>query len=624
MLNGFDERRFQLFFMNYLSEKTILQDILCAAYPALFFCLIPYLAVDCSCGYFISKMPGFNEIPSGILLQIFAYVQESTEYRKSWMVQYQLVCKGWNQVAKTWLYSSVDLYDDTVMERFLHCMKNSSAGHFTRTILIGTRYRKYEAAKLYINELVEACPNVERVKGAIRNYDFWCALATAASKHWPHIKELTNPFELTEHPNHFDCYNTLISLFRHSLTHIYLPPQHPSTPIMKELCQRLPEFSNLIHLTVNMEIFWSLIDYDEIIQLCPSLTSLSVSSMSSYEDTGSKIPTTLEILSTQPHRNIKTLCMRWISHLGIVEYIMHKFPNLQNLVLVSIDYPYFEYQLEDYFDNIGDRFIEYLNSMQTYTIDATGSFSLLEAYIKHTPNAHIRFSSELALFVYFYLKKTSIEKTAWIRFESDPEYKEKFLHILKRHRHNVTTFTLNLEPNSSDNTAWIEDILTTCTQMRTFYYWTFEPFQPPSQAAIDANVPLNSTLDTLTLRVRAIESGALAGYLRLLPSVRHVNVTIICSSMDEVESRVDMLFDSFDTAPSNAWSPQSHYSSLTDVFGRKALLVIDDHLSDKAIYLVDIQRENRTTRIWTETVNENPLIKVFVDIDPRDVYNIYI
>ncbi|PHZ09904.1 uncharacterized protein RHIMIDRAFT_293879 [Rhizopus microsporus ATCC 52813] len=36
------------------------------------------------------------------------------------------------------------------------------------------------------------------------------------------------------------------------------------------------------------------------------------------------------------------------------------------------------------------------------------------------------------------------------------------------------------------------------------------------------------------------------------------------------------------------------------------------------MYLVDIQRENEAIRKWTETVNENPLIKVFVKIDPID------
>ncbi|ORE00672.1 hypothetical protein BCV72DRAFT_218688, partial [Rhizopus microsporus var. microsporus] len=139
-------------------------------------------------------MPGFNEIPSEILQQIFAYAQKNFKYKESWMVQYQLVCKRWNQVARTCLYSTVYIYSNKDMEKFLHCMKNSSAGRLARTIFFDRRYKEYETAELYVNELVEVCPNVERVKGFIRNYDFWRALATAASKHWPHIKELTNPF----------------------------------------------------------------------------------------------------------------------------------------------------------------------------------------------------------------------------------------------------------------------------------------------------------------------------------------------------------------------------------------------------------------------------------------------
>ncbi|ORE00899.1 hypothetical protein BCV72DRAFT_184551, partial [Rhizopus microsporus var. microsporus] len=341
-------------------------------------------------------MPGFNEIPSEILQQIFAYVQTSAKYKKSWMVQYQLVCKRWSQVAKTCLYSLVDLCNDETMGRFLHCMKNSSAGHLTRTICLSTRYRKYETAELYINELVEACPNVERVKGLIRNYDFWRALATAASKHWSHIKELTNPFLFIKHRNYFDCYNTLVSFFRHSLTHVYLPPEHPSTPIMKELCQQLSEFSNLTHLTVDkMEIFWSLTDYDEIIQLCPNLTSLSVNSRTSVLDVKSRSPATLDMLSIQPHKNITTVRVCWSSLQGSVEYIMHKFPNLRNLILrFGVYIPFAPgSQLEDYFANVGDRLMEYLSSMQTYEINATGSFSLLEAYLKHTTNLHVCFES---------------------------------------------------------------------------------------------------------------------------------------------------------------------------------------------------------------------------------------
>ncbi|PHZ09843.1 uncharacterized protein RHIMIDRAFT_260959 [Rhizopus microsporus ATCC 52813] len=293
---------------------------------------------------------------------------------------------------------------------------------------------------------------------------------------------------------------------------------------------------------------------------------------------------------------------------------MHKFPNLRNLILRFGVYNPFApgNQLEDYFANVGDRLMEYLSSMQTYKIDGTGSFSLLEAYLKHTANVHVCLESMRGMSPELTLQQTRIAR---IRFRNTPENKERLLQMLQRHQHNVTSFSLNFELNYRDSVAWIEDILTTCTQMKAFHYWTLEPFQPPSQAAIDANVPLNSTLDTLTLRVRAIKSGSLAGYLRLLPSVRHVNVTITCSSKDEVESRVDMLFDSFDTVD------QGHYSSLIDVFGRKAQLVIDDRLSDKAIYLVDLQRKNRTTWERTETVSENPLINVFVKIDPIDEYD---
>ncbi|CEI98199.1 hypothetical protein RMCBS344292_12314 [Rhizopus microsporus] len=386
---------------------------------------------------------------------------------------------------------------------------------------------------------------------------------------------------------------------------------------MKEICQRLPEFSNLTHLTIDrMEVFWSLIVYDEMIQLCPNLISLNVNPKAFYSLERRRIPTTLEILSTQPHRNMRTLRVDGISHLATVEYIMHKFPSLQDLELVSYDYP--DFDLEGYFKDIDDRFIEYLNSMQKYEIRGIGSFSLLEAYLKHTPNVHIHFCYQQASILALHLKKRSIKRIAFTKFNNDSRKKERFLQMFKRYQHNITRFILDFDEYSEDRTAWIEDILATCTQMKAFHYWTYATFQPPSQGAIDANVPLNSTLETLTLRVHTIESGSLAGYLRLLPSVRYVNVKITCPSMNEVESRLDMLFDSFDTAPSNTWSPQSHYSSLTDVFGRKALLVIDDDFSDKTIYLVDIQRENRTTKKWTETVNENPLIKVFVDVNVYD------
>lgn len=107
---------------------------------------------------------------------------------------------------------------------------------------------------------------------------------------------------------------------------------------------------------------------------------------------------------------------------------------------------------------------------------------------------------------------------------------------------------------------------------------------------------LNSTPETLTLKVFTIERESLATYLRLLPSVRHVTINSVSSSMDEVKIIVDMLLNSFSNARLNTESPQSHYSSVVDVFGKKALLEIYDGLSDKTRYLVDIEHENEARR----------------------------
>jgi hypothetical protein len=124
---------------------------------------------------------------------------------------------------------------------------------------------------------------------------------------------------------------------------------------------------------------WPLVDYDEIIQLYPNLTSLSVNSRTLLLDVENISPTTHDILSIQPHKNITSLHVCCSYHIDNVEYITHKFPNLRNLILRFGYYDSFALvnQLEDYFANVGDRLMEYLNSMQTYEIDGMASFSLL-------------------------------------------------------------------------------------------------------------------------------------------------------------------------------------------------------------------------------------------------------
>jgi hypothetical protein len=122
------------------------------------FSFASFLTCQSNILYTFSQMPNYNDIPVEILRQIFKYAEESTRYKKSWMIQYQLVCKSWNLAAKLWLYNFVDLSSDQDSDRFLRCIKSSSAGQFTCTIYIDTSHMKRETEKHYIKELVKVPP----------------------------------------------------------------------------------------------------------------------------------------------------------------------------------------------------------------------------------------------------------------------------------------------------------------------------------------------------------------------------------------------------------------------------------------------------------------------------------
>ncbi|KAL4212141.1 hypothetical protein AB4K20DRAFT_1945552 [Rhizopus microsporus] len=152
--------------------------------------------------------------------------------------------------------------------------------------------------------------------------------------------------------------------------------------------------------------------------------------------------------------------------------------------------------------------------------------------------------------------------------------------ILKRQPHNTTSFTLNFKFKSNESTSWIEHIFITCTQMKTVRYLTSAHFRSPSKASIDANVPFE--FDTRNSYIESVYN--------------RKRITCYLFTSFTVSSSLDMLLNSFSNARLNTESPQSHYSSVVDVFGKKALLEIYDGLSDKTRYLVDIEHENEARR----------------------------
>lgn len=188
---------------------------------------------------------------------------------------------------------------------------------------------------------------------------------------------------------------------------MHLLRENLSNPIVKEFCQRLPEFTKLTHLTTNdANLRWPLMDYDEILQFCPNLIYLKI--ISFFKDRVP--PPTSYILSLQPYKNIRTLHLCFPYSKPTAEYIMRKFLNVQSLILESGHCSSFDPRctLEDYYASIDDMFMKYLSLVQRNEINRMESFCFLEVYLKFISNIHVYFETKQCLRPQLVLQQTKM------------------------------------------------------------------------------------------------------------------------------------------------------------------------------------------------------------------------
>ncbi|CEI96291.1 hypothetical protein RMCBS344292_10457 [Rhizopus microsporus] len=351
-------------------------------------------------------MSNWPELPVEILEKIFNYVKQDWRYKPSWLTQYQLTCKSWSQAARGCLYGEITFDSATIIEKFIKCMQNSHSGRFTRTITFygneSGRFRR--TLKDYLStfwhfpsqnlfEIAKACPNVDRVKGELTGRDQWFALGTITTTCWQDIKELPYPARPDlEKEYGLPYYIEIAVACRQTLTHLYWP-RYPS--YAAALAPQLPTFSNLTYLAVYDVCSSTLMEYDEIIQCCPNITTLS-SHCNKYEwnisipDNYSK---NYDMSSIQPHNKVKKLDVTLLFHKDVLRYVIHKFPNLDTLVLrICYDIVLFNdwiLDVESYFAENGDELMKYLTRFHDYEFYAPIGSSLVENYIRFTPNVDI-------------------------------------------------------------------------------------------------------------------------------------------------------------------------------------------------------------------------------------------
>ncbi|CEG72913.1 hypothetical protein RMATCC62417_08393 [Rhizopus microsporus] len=579
-------------------------------------------------------MPNWRELPVEILEKIFNYVKQDWRYEPSWLTQYQLTCKSWSQTAGECLYGEITFDSVTIIEKFIKCIQNSHSGWFTRTITFyGNEDDRFgRTIKDYISifwnfpsqnlfELAKICPNVDRVKGKLTGRDQWLALGTITTTCWQNIKELPYPTRTDSEDDYGLPYYIDIAVdCRQTLTHLYWP-RYPT--YAAALAPQLPTFSNLTHLAVNEVSSSVLMDYDGIIQCCPNLTTLSSNCIRHDWSLGlpDNYSKNYDMSSIQPHNKVKELDVTLLFHKDVLCYVMHKFPNLDTLTLrICYDIVLFDdwiADVESYFAENGDELMKYLTRFHDYEFYAPIGSSLVENYIRFTPNADILIrvgypTSELTLC------KNAMNFTC----EKDAEEeRERLKRIFNDCYQNIKSYGLEYFGKSNDVIAWIEDSLEACKELQTFHL-DIDRLCLPSRAAITAGVPLNSSVRMLSLDVQKIENGSLAAYACLLPALRDLTISYRFSQK-ATKYTIQMPDTSFDYLNLQLHKCEYSCSHGKSNSMKQAILMITTKKSGKKQYLIDMTSGNGVIREYNEAIDK-PNFLITLDCQSIDYFSLYI
>ncbi|CEG81680.1 hypothetical protein RMATCC62417_15848 [Rhizopus microsporus] len=580
-------------------------------------------------------MPNWRELPAEILEKIFNYINQDWRYQPSWLTQYQLTCKSWSQTARECLYGEITFDSAIIMEKFIKSMQSSHSGWLTRTITFygnkSNSFRDRPEDHLYIYwtvssqnlfELARVCPNVDRVKGELTGRDQWLTLGTITTTCWQNIKELPYPTRTDSVDDYgLPYYIDIAVTCRQTLTHLYWP-RYPS--YAAALAPQLPTFSNLTHLAVNDVSSSVLMDYDEIIQCCPNLTSLSSNCVKYDWDIGlpDNYSKNYDMSSIQPHNKVKKLDVTLLFHKDTIRYVMHKFPNLDTLSLrICYDITLFGDwipDVESYFAENGDELMKYLTKFHDYEFYAPIGSSLVENYIRFTPNADI-----LIRVGYMTSELTLCKNAMNFKCEKDAkEERERLKRIFSNCYQNIKSYSLEYFGKSKDVITWIEDSLEACKELQTFHLGT-DRLCLPSRAAMTAGVPLNSSVKTLSLDVQAIENGSLAAYARLLPALHNLNISYRFSQK-ATKYTVQMPDTSFDHLCLQLHKREYSCSHDKSNSMKQAILIATTKKSGKKQCFIDMASENGVIREYNETMDDKPNFLITLNCQSIDYFSLYI
>ncbi|PHZ08389.1 uncharacterized protein RHIMIDRAFT_269221 [Rhizopus microsporus ATCC 52813] len=470
-------------------------------------------------------MPNWKELHKEILCEIFKELRSN--FSRQDLVECQLVCKNWQKYASLIFYREISFREHLQMEKFIKCMQNNNLRNLVQEIAFW--YDKYDKCQhdertiSLFYELAETCPNVQIFKGTLRT-SHWDALGRAVGSYWKQLKQLPEPeWSIYSHQNTFTNYYTLASVCHSTLTHVTLPPIPPSWPEFKRVLPLLPFFINLTHLTVNSDYIGStLMDYDEVIQQCPNLMCFTLNSNKKIIERAHDYTKYYNVLSMRPHLKLKKLVVERDLHQDIIDYIMHKFPNLEccnvhlsvNDDLLHCVRPW----IRSCYEEKLRRFQEYLSSRRCDWFFTHVSFPLIEEYLQRTTNPIVRISSTEKHSPWLHMQQDNM---FWI-IRNTAMNTDRLKELFKKYQNGIKVAYLDMSYGFGEKHL-IEDIFRECRGLEKFTYKKIGMDYSKTNFPV-ANQTLSPSLTTLKLIAKFITSEVLSAYSCALPELRNVTI----------------------------------------------------------------------------------------------------
>ncbi|KAI8369209.1 hypothetical protein EDC96DRAFT_589506 [Choanephora cucurbitarum] len=274
--------------------------------------------------------------PLEIILRIFNFLDLNT------LIQCQLVSRKWSQPAQAQIYNKVSFHGAEKSRLLLRTLRSSS--------FIGSLVRQLEFYSVHIREIEEYRQWIQHTPNLRLFYDFGLRdahyeliLQLINQGYWEKLDSLHYPVSfcrtntekqlVTIHEEYY--YYAVCSAKKDRLKTIAFDATAFSQPHEEIHCFRFPDcitrqtrFNQVEHLTCTSNTSMSLMDLEDILQLCPAMNMLTLSFVS------------LVIHANDLH-NIKPNTLVTNLRLEVKEasenhfrYVFKKFPNVKRLFLI--------------------------------------------------------------------------------------------------------------------------------------------------------------------------------------------------------------------------------------------------------------------------------------------------